>query len=196
MKALLTSIFVFGMIFLAKASEPETPAKESLMAVTMVEATNEKVNITFKVPVGKVIVSILDEDNKLLARNKYNAKTPMKIPYNLSELPEGDYSIKIKTKDEVAIYNVETEEKKVVFEMPIVAFGKASDNHTINLTVIGIEQAGTQVDIFDESNNKIASDHVKVEKGFERDYKITNRNVEGLYVRIKDAQGRKKYIYF
>ncbi|WP_215225138.1 DUF3244 domain-containing protein [Echinicola shivajiensis] len=197
MKALLTSVFVLGLIFIAQASvDPNPSTKESLMAVTSVEANDEKVKISFKEPVGKVTISILDEENKILAHNKYNAKTPMKIPYDLTDLPEGNYSVKIKTKDEVAIYNVETEEKKVVFEMPIVAFGKVVDNHTINLMVLGIEEEGTQVDIFDEGNHKIASDIVKVKDGFERDYRITNREVEGLYVRIKDAQGRKKYIYF
>ncbi|UCS95076.1 DUF3244 domain-containing protein [Echinicola marina] len=197
MKALLTSVFVLGLIFIAQASaDPDPAAKESLMAVTSVEANDEKVSVSFKVPVGKVTISILNEQDKILAHNRYNAKTPMNIPYDLSDLPEGYYSVKIKTKEEVAIYSVETKEKEKVFERPIVAFGKVVDNHTINLTVLGIEKPGTQVDIFDESNQVIATDKVKVKDGFERDYRVSNRKVEGLYIRIKDAQGRKKYIYF
>jgi|GEM_PF-421362 len=197
MKALLTSVFVFGMIFLAKANiNPETPAKEGLMAVTSVEANNERISVSFKEPVGKVLIIIFNEDDKILARNKYNAKTAMKIPYNLAELPEGNYSVFVKTKDEEATYNVETKAKKVVFERPIVAYGKVIDRNTINLMVLGIEKPGIQVDIFDENNYRIASDKVNVAEGFEKNYKVIDREVEGLYMRIKDAQGRKKYIYF
>ncbi|AGA77987.1 hypothetical protein [Echinicola vietnamensis] len=198
MKALFTSVFVLGMIFLANASaNPDTLVKkESLMANTMVEATDKHVAVTLGAPVGKVKIYILNEDDKILAVNKYRANQALKIPYNLDDLPEGAYKIKIKTKDEEITYEVLTEEKKVVMDMPIVAYGRAKDQHTINLKVLGIKVPGTQVDIFDESNKRIASDEVNVEEGFERNYRFTNRDVEGLYVRIKDAQGRKKYIYF
>ncbi|QDH79047.1 hypothetical protein FKX85_08350 [Echinicola soli] len=198
MKALFTSVFVLGMIFLANASaNPDTLAKkESLMANTMVEATDKHIAVTLGAPVGKVKIFILNEDNKILAVNRYRANQALKIPYNLDDLPEGAYKIKIKTKEEEITYEVMTEDKKVVMDMPIVAYGKASDQNTINLKVLGIEVPGTHVDIFDESNLRIASDEVNVEEGFERNYRFTNRKVEGLYVRIKDAQGRKKYIYF
>ncbi|GAB3651922.1 hypothetical protein GCM10028791_21190 [Echinicola sediminis] len=194
MKALLASALVLGMVFLAKANE--VPDRKSLLALTSVETNDERINVSFKEPVGKAVVLIFDEEGKVLARNKYNVKKAMNIPYNLSDLPEGDYAVRIKTRDETATYNVETKSKAVTYERPIVAYGKIKDNNTINLMVLGIEEPGIRVDIFDENNKKVATDNVDVTEGFERNYKVVDRKVEGLTVRIKDAQGRKKYIYF
>ncbi len=192
MKTLFTSVFVFCLVFLAAAS----PAKESLMALTSVESKDETVKVSFKEAVGKVAIVILDENGKIMARNRYNAKEALVIPFNLSGLPEGNYVVKVRTKDEVALYEVETKEKAPAFERPIVAYGKLKDPYTVNIMVLGIETPGIQVDVFNSQNYRIATDKVNEKDGFTRDYRFTDMKVEGLYFRIKDAQGRTKYLYF
>ncbi|GGZ33974.1 hypothetical protein GCM10007049_29110 [Echinicola pacifica] len=198
MKSLFTTLLVFAAIFFANATDaPDTLAtKASLLSSTQVEVLDDHMNINFAAAVGKVTVCIYDADKKLLGRNQYMANQPLKIPYSFKQMPSGAYFVKVKNKDEEVMYEVKTVEKTIILNMPIVAYGKELNRHTINLKVLGIEEAGTKVDILNEANEVIATDFVMQKEGFERNYKLPYRNVEGLYLRIKDTKGRQKYIYF
>ncbi len=191
MKTIFTSVLLFVLVFLAAAS----PSKESLKSVTTVKASHEKVYVHFSDAVGKVAVSIYDNKNNLVVKDDFEIKESTIIPYNLSELRHGDFRVRVKTKVDEAIYPVNTKSEESS-KLPIVAYGKVKDQHTINIMVLGIQEPGTQIDIFDNDNCKIGSDKVEVKDGFTRDYRFKHIEAKDIYFRIKDAQGRTKYLYF
>ncbi len=116
MKMLLTSALVLGLSFFSFAG----PNDETLMEVTSVRTNHEKVVITFKEPMEKVFISILDAEGGLIVKKKYKTKEAVSVPYNLSDLPEGNYQVKIETETEVAIYDIKTVERKKT-EYPLMA---------------------------------------------------------------------------
>jgi hypothetical protein len=188
MKMLLISALTVGISFLSFA-EP----KENLMEVTSVRTHYEKVRVTFREPMDKVFISILDSEGRLIAKTKYSSKEPLTVPYDLSNLPAGDYRLKIQTKEETAFYDVTTVEKKKV-EKPLMAYGKLKGRNTISLLVVGLEKPGVTVEIHNELG-KISKEFIDVPEGFSKDYKFVHQKADKVYFYLKDAQGRTKYVY-
>ncbi|MEX2593521.1 MAG: T9SS type A sorting domain-containing protein [Anditalea sp.] len=188
MKMLFISALTVGISFLSFA-EP----KETLMEVTSVRNRYEKVRVTFKEPMNKVFISILDSEGRMIVKSKYKTKEPTTVPYDLSHLPTGEYQIKIETEDETALYNITTVEKKII-ERPLMAYGKFKARDTITLLVVGLEKPGVTVEIYNELG-KIRKEFIDVPEGFSRDYKFVNQKAGKIYFRLKDAQGRIKYVY-
>ena len=190
MKMLLTSALVLGLSFFSFAE----PNDETLMELTSVRTNHQKVVITFKEPMDKVFISILDADGDLIAKKKYKTKEAVSVPYNLSGLPEGDYQVKIETVDEVAVYDVKTIKRKKT-EYPLMAYGKLKDRNTINLLVVGLEKPGVQVDIYNHLNQKISSEYIDQPEGFSKNYKFSGARAKDVYFHLKDARGRSKYVH-
>ena len=191
MKMLLTSALVLGLSIFSFAG----PNDETLMELTSVRTNHQKVVITFKEPMAKVFISILNAEGDLIARKKYKTQEAVSVPYNLSDLPEGNYRVKIETKDEIAVYDIETVERKKTVEYPLMAYGKLKDRNTVNLLVVGLEKPGVQVDIYNHLNQKIKSEYIDQPEGFSKDYKFSGARSSDVYFHLKDAQGRSKYVH-
>ncbi len=187
---LLTSALVIGLSFFSFAE----PKDETLMEVTSVRTNHQKVFITFKHPMDKVFISILDAEGNLIVKKKYKTKEAVSVPYNLSKLPEGNYRVKIETKGETAVYDIKTVERKKV-EYPLMAYGKLKDRNTVNLLVVGLEKPGVQVDIYNHLHQKISSEYIDQPEGFSKNYKFAGTRAGNVYFHLKDAQGRSKYLY-
>ena len=187
---LLTSLLALGISFITFAG----PNDATLMELTSVRCTYKKVRITFKEPMEKVFISILNENGEQFVKTKYKTKEPVTVPYDLSGLPAGDYQVKIETEDEIAIFDVKTVEKKIV-KKPIMAYGKFKNRNTITLLVVGLEKPGVTVDIYNEHNQKVLSEYIDQPEGFSKDYKFVNQKADRIYFHVKDAQGRSKHVY-
>jgi len=190
MKKLLITVFSFGVSLLSVAN----PLVEPLKELTTVRSTYKKVHITFEAPMEKVFISILDANGDQISKSKYRTKEAVTVPFNLSALPAGDYQVKIETKDEVEIYPIKTVEKKSK-NKPLMAYGKIKNRNTLNLLVVGLEQPGVSIDIYNEFNRKIGSEYIDQPEGFSKDYKFVNQNAGKIYFHVKDVQGRSKYVY-
>lgn len=190
MKMLLTSALVLGLSFFSFAD----PKDETLMELTSVRTNHQKVIVTFKEPMDKVFISILNADGDLIVKKKYKTKEAVSVPYNLSGLPEGSYQVKIETADEIAVYDIKTVERKKI-EYPLMAYGKLKDRNTVNLLVVGLEKPGVQVDIYNHLNQKISSEYIDQPEGFSKNYKFSGTRAKDVYFHLKDAQGRSKYVH-
>lgn len=197
MKTLLTSAFILGISFLSLAAPGtmDQPNDETLMELTSVRTNYGKVRITFKQAMTKVFISIIGPDGNLIVKSKYKTKEPVIVPYDLSDLPAGDYQVKIETEEEVAVFDIKTEERKKKVEYPLMAYGKVKDRHTVNLLVVGLEKPGVTVDVYNNSNQKIRTEYIDQPKGFSKDYKIPDQNINKISFHVKDSQGRSKYVY-
>ncbi|SHN20907.1 protein of unknown function [Cyclobacterium lianum] len=187
MKILATLLMTMSLAFGSLAAE------KSLMEITSIQVGEQKFTIHLAEAVGRVHVSIINAAGKVIERNLFIVKEPLNIPFNISKLPEGAYKVKLKTKEETV--NFELENKKKV-EKKLMAYAKPLDERTFSLTVLGVEKPGTEITIFDESGKRIATDEVRNTGGFSKNYHLKFMKLDEVYVRVRNADGKIKYLYF
>ncbi len=187
MKTLITTLLAFSMFFTSYANN------KGLMEATSIETRDNSFTLKLSEALGRVQVSIYNTDGKLIEKNLFKINGPLNIPFNLSQLPEGNYRVKLETREESMNFEV-TNTKKV--EKKLLAYGKIINNNTIALKVVGIEKPGTAITFYDKFHKKIASDKVNVLGGFSRNYVLKNFNSSDVYVKVVNAEGKTKYLYF
>lgn len=187
MKTLVTLLMTMSLAFGSLAAE------KSLMEISSIEVGEQRFTLRMAEAVGSMHVYIIDSNGKVIDRNLFIVKGPLNIPFNMSKLPEGDYKIKLKTKEETIDFDMEN--KKEV-EKKLLAYVKPIDPKTFSLKVLGVEQAGTEVTIFDKSGKKIATDNIQEIGGFSKQYHLKFMKLEEIYLRVISADGKIKYLYF
>lgn len=171
---------------------------DDLAANSAVKAKFKKVNVLLKEGVGKAKVTLMDKEGKILHSKKVMVDDQQKIlPYDLNDMPCGTYQVKITTEEEEITYQVATFEKRVpIEELPLMAYGKAIDSETINLSVIGLDEPGVEVKVrHNITDQVIHSEYVSQEEGFRKNYRLRGVTSDEVYFDLKDAKGRSKKIY-
>lgn len=195
MKTLFTLALAGALSFSSLAAS----AAEDLMAMSNVQAKFKKVNVLLKGGLGEAKISLYNEAGKRLHQKKVKVgEGDIVIPYNLNGLPCGEYQVKIANADEEVVYTVATFEKPApAAELPLMAYGKVMDDQTLNLTVIGLEEPGVDVEIRHEVTNKlIHKEKISQEEGFRKNYKLRGVSPEDVYFNVTDTKGRSKTIHF
>ncbi|WP_158855763.1 hypothetical protein [Lunatibacter salilacus] len=191
MNMLMTFIAAVGISF---SSILQPPADKALAEITVIETQDQSFNLTIKEAVGTVWVSIYDEDGKLINRNVVRAKEPVKVPYNLSQLPVGNYTVNVASKVESVSFDVTTKEKVT---KKLLAYAYKLDNHTVQVKVVGIEKPGVKVAFFEEdTHRKVSSDYVTEPAGFAKNYKFVKMELAKVYMVVTDFEGRSKVFHF
>ncbi|WP_162342636.1 T9SS type A sorting domain-containing protein [Cyclobacterium salsum] len=186
MKTLATLVLTLSLALGGMAAD------KSLMEISSIEAKEQRFTLRLTEAAGQVMVSIYNPDGKLIDRNHYKVNSPLNIPYNLSKMPEGNYKVKLETKEEIVSFKMENRKK---VEKKLLAYTEIIDPKTFTLKVLGIEKPGTEVTIFDNSHTKIATDVIQETGGFAKNYHLKFLKVEEVYLQVKDAEGRIKYLY-
>ena len=193
MKTLFTLAMASALSFSALA------ANEDLKELSTVNSNYKKINVTLKGGVGDAKISIIDQNGKNLNNRKVHVKDEsVVVPYDMNNLPAGEYQVRITTEDEEVSYTVATMEKPIpVADLPLMAYGKATDKNTINLSVIGLVEPGVEVKIISsESGKVIFEEKIDQPDAFKKDYKLKSMNTEDVYVELTDALGRTKTLFF
>lgn len=195
----MKTLFTFALAGALSLSSLAASAADDLLALSSAQAKFKKINVLLKEGVGEAKVAIFDQSGRKLHQRKVNVGDEQLIlPYNLVDMPAGEYRIQISNDKEVAEHRVTTFEPSPAAEsLPLVAFGKKVDEQTINLTVVGLTEPGVEVEIRDEASNKlIYSDKIDIEEGFRRNYSLRGTSPDQIYVKVTDATGRVKNLYF
>ncbi|MFD2201144.1 DUF3244 domain-containing protein [Shivajiella indica] len=193
MKTLLT-------LALAAALGASSYANESNeKALAEVRAKDSKVSVTLREGAGKVRLAILDTDGKKLHQQTVHVKNDLRVPYDLSELPAGEYKVMIESNinqsfSEKEVFTVETKSAPDV--LPLMAYGKAIDDDSIKLTVIGLEEPGVKVEITDSKGKNLHIDKIDEPEAFSRVYSFKNIDVKDVSITVTDNKGRVKNLYF
>lgn len=170
-----------------------SPNEKPLAEVTMVESLNQKFNVHLLEGVGRVHISILNQKGKLVDITTFKIDGPTVIPFNISGLPEGNYTLKIETKLEEIAFEVSS---KKPLEKKLLAYANVKNDNTANLKVAGIENPGIKVTFYDQSHRRITTDQVDVAGGFSKDYILKNRKLKEVYMEVKDQNGKSKIFHF
>ncbi|EKB47457.1 hypothetical protein [Cecembia lonarensis] len=191
MKTLLATALLIG---LGLGSVQASDENISFSDMTMVKAQDQRLRVVLQEGIGKVRVSILDANGKYLHQSRLNADRNLIVPFDLSQLPVGEYQVKIKQRggdEQKVIHHVVTEAKKPEFK-PLVAFSRKIDDRAFELTVVGLKEPGVRVQIADVFGRQIFDYTVDHPEAFTKVYRMKNKNVEGVSVRLTDALGRTK----
>jgi hypothetical protein len=195
----MKTLFTFALAGALSFSSLAASAAEDLMALSNVKANFKKVNVLLKGGVGDAKVSLYDMSGKKLHQKKVNVgEGDIILPYNLNDLPCGDYQVKITTAEEEVVYTVATFDKpQPAEEFPLMAYGKIVDESTLSLVVIGLDEPGVLVEIRSQETNKsIHREEIAEPEGFRKNYKLKGVSPEDVYLYLKDSKGRSKSIYF
>ena len=193
----MKTLFTFALAGLLATSTIAAPGPEDLKELSTVHATYKKIDVLLKEGVGKAKIAIFDKDGKRLHSRTVKAKDDLRVPYDLNDLPCGEYQVMITTDEEEVTYTVETVEKEMpAAALPLMAYGKKIDDKTINLLVIGLEEAGTEVKIKKVSNDRLVHEEmINQPEGFRKNYQLNGVSPEDVYFEVTDAKGRTRKIY-
>ncbi|OYX13840.1 MAG: hypothetical protein B7Z16_15195 [Algoriphagus sp. 32-45-6] len=195
----MKTLFTFALAGALSLSSLAASAADDLLALSSAQAKFKKINVLLKEGVGEAKVAIYDPSGKKLHQRKVKVSDEQLIlPYNLGDMPVGEYKVQISTENENVEYKVTTFEPAPAPEaLPLVAFGKTIDEETIGLTVIGLTEPGVKVEIRNESSNKlIFSESIDQEEGFRKNYSLRGVAPKDIYVKVTDSKGRVKNLYF
>lgn len=195
MKTLLTVALASALSFSSLIAN----ASEDLKALSTVNSNYKKINVTLNEGLGNATISILDADGNSLSSRRVRVKgEDLMVPYDLKNLPAGEYQVKIITNQEEVTYTVETTEEPIpVSALPLMASGKLIDDNTVNLAVFGLNEPGVDVEVISsESGDVIYTDHIDQEEGFRKDYSFKKFNAKEIHLKVTDSQGRSKTLYF
>lgn len=194
MKKLLTLALAatLGVASFANASN------EGIEELSSVRSKDKKVAINLKEGLGKVKLAVLDSDGKKLHQQYFKVKEDMQIPYDLSQLPAGEYQISIESNikepnAEKMIYTVET--KDAPAPLPLMAYGKSLDENSFRLAVIGLDEPGTKVEILDSFGRPVFSEKIDQPEAFTKIYHLKNLTTKDVSLKVTDATGRTKTLY-
>lgn len=195
MKSLFTVALASALSFGAFSAQ----ASEDLKQLSAVNTNYKKVTITLKEGLGVAKVSILSSAGKLLSSRKVNVQDEnLLVPYNLTNLPAGEYQVRIVTDEDELLYLVETTEQPIpASELPLMAYGKSLDHNTVRLAVIGLSEPGVEVKIFAiETGKLIHEEQIYQPEGFTKSFSFAKMQSDGIYMEVTDVKGRTKTLYF
>ena len=195
MKTLFTVALASALSFGAFSAQ----ASEDLKELSAVNTNYKKVTITLKEGVGAAKVSILTPEGKILSSRKVTVQDEnLVVPYNLTNLPAGEYQVRIVTDEDEVCYTVETMDQPIsASELPLMAYGKSLDENTVRLAVIGLLEPGVQVKIFaSETGKLIHEEQIDQPEGFTKNFSFAGMQSDQVYMELADAKGRTKTLYF
>ncbi|MEB2775482.1 T9SS type A sorting domain-containing protein [Algoriphagus sp. D3-2-R+10] len=195
MKTLLTVALASALSFSSLVAN----ASEDLRALSTVNSNYKKISVTLNEGVGSAKISIMDQNGKVLSNRKVRVKGEnLMVPYDMNNLPAGEYHVKIVTDTEEVTYKVATTNKPIpTADLPLMAYGKMVDENTVSVTVVGLMEPGADVEVYSvESGKKIFVEHIDQAEGFKKDYSFNHFNSKDVYLKVIDNQGRSKTLYF
>lgn len=193
MKKILTMALIAALGWSGYANA----ANENLETMTEVKNSHNKVKVILKKGLGKVRLEVIDLKGKKLHQQTVFVKQDVMVPYDLSELPVGQYQLKIESGSKAAYGEVATfdiERKLTKSELPLMAYRKDLDNGSIKLTVIGLEDPEVKVRILDKSGKEIFEECIHQEKAFSKVYHLKQIRNEEVSIQVTDASGRQRIL--
>ncbi len=195
MKSLFTVALASALSFGAFS----TQASDDLKELSAVNTSYKKVNVMLKEGVGAAKISVLTPEGKLLSSRKVNVQDEnLVVPYNLTNLPAGEYQVRIVTNEEEIRYTVETMDQPIpASELPLMAYGKSLDDNTVRLAVVGLLEPGVQVEIFaSETGKLIHEEQIDQPEGFTKNFSFAGVQSDEVYMKVTDVKGRTKTLFF
>jgi hypothetical protein len=178
--------FVFSLLMLISGvvfAGIENPAPVSGIAILK---SGDIVKVLYKgQKPSKVSVVILDEKNHVVFSESVNKRADFVRPYNLSNLPEGDYKIVVEDENGKREDNIRHGKENSKVLSSII---HAREKQKCAVTLFSKVEAQVKITITDSQKNLLASDSFSVNGQSSRLFNL--ENVKGpLFVEVTDENG-------
>jgi hypothetical protein len=187
MKTLITLLLVIGL------SSSSFSMDILLREVSSVEIQEQRFVLKLADAIGPVRISIINPQGKIIDRTFFRVTTAQKIPFNLSLLPEGDYKVKLDTKEESLSFNINSYKK---VEKKLMAYVKTIDENSFELLMVGVAEPGTKVTVYSSDHKVLNIDKIDEVGSFTKNYHLKYMALENVYLKVQNAKGKSKYLYF
>ena len=166
-------------------------AKENSLLETLVtlkELDKGKVQLTYigKAP-EKLHVFIFDESNREIFKETIRSKRGVKKPYDISNLPYGEYRFEVRVADEIVIHNV----NHVAPEYPgkVKLMVTPLDESKFAMMVMGPENKDFKLQIYDESNKLLFQESIHQTGNFGKIFSLRKTRAKTARVVLINRNG-------
>jgi hypothetical protein len=189
------SVLLIGVLTCAHVLAGGTigPKSKSVSASAVTRANGSKVIKVFykSATIGKVDVSISNSAGEKLFGETIQNTNGFVRPYNLAELPEGEYTVTIKdeygkTEEKIAYSNVAVEK--------FVNVKKIGDENKYLLTINSSQNDDFTILISDSDNNLIYEEAANIGGEFAKVYNL--KNLKNFSIQVMDASGVLKKVKY
>ena len=161
------------MAFLVLATNPllanDDNSLETLVSVKKLEPGKVQVAYYGKTP-EIVRIYIYDSQNNEVFSEKIRSINGIKKPYNLTELPYGEYKFKVKVADEVTAYNVQHEAPQYLGNVKLMA--SAYGDSKVKTFVMGKGYKDFKLRIYDQHNKLLFEQDIKQNENYGRVFNL------------------------
>jgi hypothetical protein len=165
MKVLVKSAVMALMVLAANPLLAKDNSLETLVSVKNLEPGKIQLAYYGKTP-EKVVVNIYNENNKRVFMETIQSKKGIKKPYDLRELPYGEYSIKVRVDDEETTHKVShaVPEYPGQAKMMATVFGESR----VKMLLMSPYQKKFKLRIYDENNELLYQQNIRQQQNFGR----------------------------
>lgn len=162
------NVLVFALIASSFAAFADAPASMSVLP-----ATNAQVfHVFYKgAEAGKVKVSIINSDNKVVFTEMFYNVSSFRRPYNFSQLPAGTYTIVLEDKNGQQVQTINHEVKKNVSYIKITEVTSAANKYVLQINSTGKESVFVR--IFDNNSSLLHEQKIEVNGNYGLVYNLT-----------------------
>lgn len=155
--------------FMVLAANPiwanEDNSLNELVSIENIEPGKVQVAYYGKSP-EVVRVSIYNEDNKAVFNENIKSVTGIKKPYNLKELPYGEYQFKIRVNDEVIVHHVKHEAP--MYPGNVIMQAESFGEGKIKTMLMGPGVKDFKLRIYDQDNKLLFQQDINQKENFGR----------------------------
>lgn len=177
------------MAFLVLATNPllanDNNSLETLVSVKKLEPGKVQLAYYGKTP-EIVRVYIYDQDNKEVFRERIKSTYGIKKPYDLTELPYGEYKFKIKVADEVTTHNINHEAPDYPGDVKLHA--SAYDDGKIMTIVMGPGYKDFKLRIYDQHNKLLFQQDIKQAENYGRVFNLQDSGAREVHLVLSDKR--------
>lgn len=165
MKVLVKSALMALMVLAANPLLAKDNSLETLVSVKNLEPGKIQLAYYGKTP-EKVVVNIYNANNKRVFKETIQSKKGIKKPYDLRELPYGEYSINVRVNDEETMHKVShaAPEYPGQVKMMAAAFGESK----VKMLLMSPYQKKFKLRIYDENNELLHQQNIRQRQNFGR----------------------------
>lgn len=177
-------LILVGSVVLAGGNP--NPSESSTMAIVK---SGDVVKVFYKnAETAKVKITIYDEDNKSVFAEEVKSRNGFIRPYNLADLPEGEYRVVMQDENEKREESISTIHDAVtVNERALAGFVKLSKDKLL-VTLFSKSENDLRVTLFDNNRNILLSEHYNVNGEASKLFSL--KNVSGaVVVEVTDKDG-------
>jgi hypothetical protein len=153
--------------FLSAAVQPliakEANSLETLISVKKLEEGKVQLSYYGKSP-ENVHVQIINEQDKPVFKETIKSKYGIKKPYNLSQLPYGEYVFEVRVADEVITHRVM--HKAPMYPGNVILQAATCGEGKIKMMVVGPGYKDFKLRVYDENNKLIYQEQINQSRNF------------------------------